>query len=142
VEGEAKNVGSILGALAKEIMTSSNPSSPPLGVVIGGETTVTVTGKGKGGRNQEIALAAALQIKGSDNVVIASVSTDGVDGPTDAAGAIADGNTISRSEEMKLNAEDYLKNNDSYSFFSKIGDLIYTGPTGTNVNDLSILVVL
>ncbi|MEM2110277.1 MAG: glycerate kinase [Candidatus Bathyarchaeia archaeon] len=142
VEGEAKNVGLILSALAKEIVTSSNPSPPPLGVVIGGETTVTVTGKGKGGRNQEIALAAALQIKGIEKVVIASVSTDGIDGPTDAAGAIVDGGSIFRSEDMKLDARDYLKNNDSYSFFSKIGDLIYTGPTGTNVNDLSILIVL
>jgi len=142
MEGEARNVGLMLGALAREIMTSGNPLPPPVGVIVGGETTVTVTGKGIGGRNQEIALGAALKISGLDRAVIASISTDGVDGPTDAAGALVDGNTISRSEELKLDAKQYQKNNDSYTFFSEIGDLIFTGPTGTNVNDLSILVVL
>jgi glycerate 2-kinase len=72
---------------------------------------------------------------------VASVSTDGVDGPTDAAGAIVDGRTISRSRDLGLDAEEYLRNNDTYSFFSEIGDLIYTGPTGTNVNDITLLLV-
>ncbi|MEM2456923.1 MAG: MOFRL family protein, partial [Candidatus Bathyarchaeia archaeon] len=94
------------------------------------------------GRNQEIALSSALSISGLRGVIIASASTDGVDGPTDAAGAIVDGATIYRSKKMGLDAEKYLRNNDSYSFFKALGDLIYTGPTGTNVNDLTLLIVL
>lgn len=142
MEGEARDVGFILGALAREIAASGNPLPSPVGLVVGGETTVTVTGGGIGGRNHEIALGAALKIDGLEGVVLASISTDGVDGPTDAAGAIADGNTIYRSEELGLEAKEYLKNNDSYTFFSKLGDLIYTEPTDTNVNDLSILIAL
>jgi glycerate-2-kinase len=142
VEGEARNIGLIIGAIAKEIISSNNPVQRPAGLVIGGETTVTVTGKGIGGRNQEICLASALRISGLKEVVVASVSTDGIDGPTDAAGAIADGNTIFHSELKGLDAEKYLYNNDSYTFFKEMGDLIYTGPTGTNVNDISILIVL
>ncbi|MBS7607287.1 glycerate kinase [Candidatus Bathyarchaeota archaeon] len=142
MEGEARNIGIFLSAIAKEILNSGNPVKRPAGIVIGGESTVTVTGKGIGGRNQEIALASAIRIDGLEGVAIASSSTDGVDGPTDAAGAIVDGSTIARSKAMGLNAEEYLRNNDSYSFFKQLGDLIYTGPTGTNVNDVSILVVL
>lgn len=142
MEGEARNIGIFLSAIAKEILNSGNPIKRPAGIVVGGESTVTVTGKGIGGRNQEIALSSAIRIEGLEGVVIASSSTDGVDGPTDAAGAIVDGNTIARSKAMGLNAEEYLRNNDSYSFFKRLGDLIYTGPTGTNVNDVSILVVL
>lgn len=142
MEGEARNVGIFLSAIAKEILNSGNPVKRPAGIVMGGESTVTVTGKGIGGRNQEIALASAMRIDGLEGVAIASSSTDGVDGPTDAAGAIVDGSTIARSKATGLNAEEYLRNNDSYSFFKRLGDLIYTGPTGTNVNDVSILVVL
>ncbi len=142
IEGEARNVGLIIGAIAKEIFLSNNPIHRPAGLVIGGETTVTVIGKGIGGRNQEICLASALRISGLKGVVVASVSTDGIDGPTDAAGAIVDGNTILHSKLKGLDAEKYLNNNDSYSFFKRMGDLVYTGPTGTNVNDISILVAL
>jgi len=142
MEGEARTLGLFISAIAKEIMASNNPTSRPAGIVIGGESTVTVIGEGIGGRNQEIALASALGISGLKGVVIASVSTDGVDGPTDAAGAIVDGDTIRRSKMKGLNAEEYLYKNDSYSFFAKIGDLILTGPTGTNVNDITILVAL
>jgi glycerate-2-kinase len=142
LEGEAKHVGTVLAALAREIVASGNPVQKPAGIVVGGETTVTVTGKGKGGRNQEIALAAALKISGLEGVVIASLSTDGVDGPTDAAGAVADGKTIARAEAAGLKAEEFLADNNSYNFFSKLGDLIFTGPTGTNVNDISIIIVL
>ncbi|MEM2341314.1 MAG: glycerate kinase [Candidatus Bathyarchaeia archaeon] len=141
-EGEARNIGLFIGAIAKEIISSGNPIPRPAGIVIGGETTVTVVGRGIGGRNQEIALASALNISGLGGVALASVSTDGIDGPTDAAGAIVDGNTVYRSEMMGLNAKEYLYNNDSYSFFKELRDLIYTGPTGTNVNDISILVIL
>ncbi len=142
MEGEARNIGLFIGAIAREIASSNNPVSRPAGIVAGGESTVTVVGSGIGGRNQEIALASALIISGLKGVALASVSTDGVDGPTDAAGAIVDGDTINRSKMMKLNCEEYLRNNDSYSFFKKLGDLIYTGPTGTNVNDILILVAL
>ena len=112
----------------------------PLGIVAGGETTVTVTGKGLGGRNQELALSAALNLKESEECVIASFSTDGVDGPTDAAGAIVDGYTLKRAKQLGLDPEKYLAANDSYNFFLKLGDLIYTEATGTNVNDISVIV--
>ncbi len=142
LEGEAREVGTVLSALAKEVVVSGNPLPPPVGIVVGGETTVTVTGKGKGGRNQELALALAQKIEGLDRVVVASVSTDGVDGPTDAAGALVDGETTRNSRKLGLNAEEFLKNNDSYGFFSRVSGLIRTGPTGTNVNDVTMIIVL
>jgi len=142
LEGEARHVGTVLASLTREVLASGNPIKKPAGMVAGGETTVTVTGKGRGGRNQEIALAASLKIRGLDGVVIASLSTDGVDGPTDAAGAIVDGKTIARAEALGLRAEEFLADNNSYGFFSQLGDLILTGPTGTNVNDVSVIVVL
>jgi len=142
MEGEARHIGAMFASITQEIGASGNPISKPAGIVIGGETTVTVTGKGKGGRNQEIALGAALKIVGLDGAVVASINTDGLDGPTHAAGALADGKTVLRARELNLNAENFLMNNDSYSFFSKLGDLIFTGPTGTNVNDISVIVVI
>jgi len=142
LEGEARHVGVMLASIAREVATSGNPIPKPAGIIAGGETTVTVTGKGLGGRNQEISLAAALKMGGLDGVVVASLSTDGVDGPTDAAGAIVDGKTIARAAEMSVNPEEFLAENNSYNFFSKLGDLIFTGPTGTNVNDVSVIVVL
>ena len=123
-------------------MTFGNPVQKPAGIVSGGETTVTVVGKGTGGRNQEIALGAALKIDGLKGAVIASMNTDGIDGPTDAAGALVDGNTILCSQELGLDAEEFLVQNDSYTFFSKSGDLIFTGPTCTNVSDISVIVAL
>ncbi|UCE95135.1 MAG: glycerate kinase [Candidatus Bathyarchaeota archaeon] len=142
LEGEAKHVGTMLASILEEIDVSGNPMHKPCGIVAGGETTVNVVGDGKGGRNQEIALSAALKISGMEGVAIASFSTDGIDGPTDAAGAIVDGNTIARSLEKGLNVEKFLSNNDSYSLFSKLNDLILTGQTGTNVNDVSIAVAV
>ena len=139
--GEAKEVGKALAKLASEGLVCTD-SSKSLGVVAGGETTVTVRGKGVGGRNQELALSAALNLKGTEECVIASFSTDGVDGPTDAAGAIIDGSTLKRARQLGLDPEKYIANNDSYSFFSKLGDLIYTGVTGTNVNDVSVIIAL
>ena len=140
LEGEARHVGTMLASITKEIKASGNPFPPPCGIVAGGETTVTVAGSGKGGRNQEIVLAAALGILGRDGVAIASLSTDGIDGPTDASGAIADGKTIIRSQEQELDAKNFLASNDSYNFFSALHDLILTGLTGTNVNDISVIV--
>jgi glycerate-2-kinase len=100
-----------------------------------------VTGQGKGGRNQELVLSASLKISGLRGVAVASIGTDGVDGPTDAAGAIADGQTITRAQEMKLDPKEFLRNNDSYTFFSKLNDLIFTGPTGTCVNDITVMII-
>ena len=142
MEGEARHVGRMFAAMVREIVSSGKPISRPSGIVAGGETTVTVVGEGAGGRNQEIVLGAALKIDGVKGAVIASISTDGVDGPTDAAGALADGKTILRSRELALNAEEFLADNNSYAFFSKLSDLIFTGPTGTNVNDISVIVVI
>jgi glycerate-2-kinase len=142
LEGEARHVGVILASIAHEVSASGNPVPKPAGIIAGGETTVAVTGKGLGGRNQEIALAAVQNLKGMNGVVVASLSTDGVDGPTDAAGAIVDGKTLDRAAKMEVTPEEYLAQNDSYHFFSKLGDLIFTGPTGTNVNDVSVIIVL
>ncbi len=142
LEGEARHVGVMLASIAREVYASGNPISKPAGIIAGGETTVTVIGKGLGGRNQEIALAAMQNLQGMNGVVVASLSTDGVDGPTNAAGAIADGKTLDRAAKMGLTPEKYLAQNDSYHFFSKLGDLIFTGPTGTNVNDVSVIVTL
>jgi len=144
VEGEAKCIGGILASIANEIEVSGNPLRKPAAVVIGGETTVRVVGKGLGGRNQEVALAAALHLKNNLDcaVVVASIGTDGVDGPTDAAGALVDCKTYSRATELGLIPESFLAENDSYNFFSKLEDLIFTGQTGTNVNDISLIVAL
>ena len=142
LEGEAKQVGTVLASIAREVTGSGNPARKPCGIVAGGETTVVVTGKGKGGRNQEIALASALKLQGLKGVVLASLTTDGVDGPTDAAGAIVDSTTLERAEKLGLIPEKFLAENDSYHFFAKLGDLIFTGPTGTNVNDITTAVVL
>jgi glycerate-2-kinase len=142
MEGEARQVGIMLASIAREISLSNNPISKPAAIVAGGETTVTVTGKGLGGRNQEISLAAAARLNELDGAVLASISTDGIDGPTDAAGAVADGNTLLRASKKGLAPERFLAENDSYHFFSELGDLVLTGATGTNVNDISVIVVL
>jgi glycerate 2-kinase len=136
IEGEAREVAKVFAAIAKEILHSGQPVARPACVVAGGETTVTVRGHGLGGRNQELALSAALEIAGLEEAMIVSLATDGTDGPTDAAGAIADGSTLRRAQEMGLSAAQYLANNDSYHFFQQLGDLLITGPTNTNVNDL------
>jgi len=142
LEGEARDVGTLLASVAREILASGNPVPKPAGVIAGGETTVTVAGKGVGGRNQELALAAVSKLNGFDGVALASLSTDGVDGPTDAAGAIVDGETLAQATTLGLDPEEYLRENDSYRFFSKLGNLIITGPTGTNVNDISVIIIL
>lgn len=142
LEGEAKQVGIMLASVAREVSISGNPVRKPAAIVVGGETTVVVTGKGLGGRNQEISLAAVPRLNGLDGVVVASLSTDGIEGPTDAAGAIADGKTLVRARKMELVPERFLADNDSYHFFSELGDLVFTGPTGTNVNDISVIIVL
>ncbi len=141
VEGEAREVARFYAAIASEVLSSENPLKPPVCVLAGGETTVTLTGDGRGGRNQEFALAAALAITGLDNVVVLSGGTDGTDGPTDAAGAIADGTTVARALEKDLVPKDFLRRNDSYNFFQKLEDLLMTGPTRTNVMDMYMLLI-
>jgi hydroxypyruvate reductase len=141
VEGEAREVAKFYTAIAKEILESDYPTEPPVCVLAGGETTVTLRGDGRGGRNQEFALAAALAIEGCDDVIVLSGGTDGTDGPTDAAGAIADGTTVARARENGMNPKDFLQRNDSYNFFQKLDDLVITGPTRTNVMDLYMLMV-
>jgi hydroxypyruvate reductase len=141
IEGETKDVAHDHAAIAREILTTDLPVSKPACVISGGETTVTIRGKGKGGRNQEFVLAAAIAIEGLETVVVLSGGTDGTDGPTDATGAFADGTTVSRAMNQGLNAHEYLLNNDSYSFFNPLGDLLKTGPTFTNVMDLRLIMV-
>jgi hydroxypyruvate reductase len=141
LEGEAREIARVHAAIAKEIRATGRPVKTPACVISGGEPTVTVRGNGLGGRNQEFALAAALDIAGLQNVVILSAGTDGTDGPTDAAGAIADGTTLVRAQALGLNAAAFLANNDSYRFFEATGDLIKTGPTGTNVADIQLVLV-
>jgi glycerate 2-kinase len=141
MEGETREVARVHAAIAKEILASGRPVKRPACMISGGETTVTVRGSGLGGRNQEFALAAAIDLAGLENVAILSAGTDGSDGPTDAAGAIAGGTTVARASKLGMNATEYLANNDSYHFFERIGDLIKTGPTGTNVMDVRILLV-
>ena len=141
IEGETREVAKVHVAIAKEILKTNHPISPPACIISGGETTVTIRGKGLGGRNQEFVLAAALDIQELKGVVILSGGTDGTDGPTDAAGAIADADTVRRALELGFDANAYLDDNDSYHFFGKLGDLLTTGPTNTNVMDLRLILV-
>jgi hydroxypyruvate reductase len=141
VEGETREVARVHAAIAKEVLKSGNPVHPPACIISGGETTVTVRGNGKGGRNQEFALASALEIEGLDRVLIMSGGTDGTDGLTDAAGAFAHGDTVDRGRLRGLDACSHLAENDSYNFFSPLDDLLITGPTLTNVMDLRLVMI-
>jgi glycerate 2-kinase len=139
VEGEAREVAKVFAAIGKALAVEGWPLPRPACVIAGGETTVTLRGDGKGGRNQELALAAAIALEGWSGVTVVALATDGTDGPTDAAGAIADGETAARAREQGMSAADYLARNDAYPFFDRLGDLIRTGPTNTNVNDLTFI---
>jgi hydroxypyruvate reductase len=133
LQGEARDVGRVLaGKLKKELEKTSRPFC----LLAGGETTVTIQGGGKGGRNQELALAAVDELAGLENVMLISIATDGEDGPTDAAGAVVTGETAQRARMLGMDAAGFLSRNDAYSYFAKLDDLIKTGPSGTNVNDL------
>jgi len=136
IEGEAREVARVFAALAREVVASGRPVRRPACIIAGGETTVTVRGQGMGGRNQEMALMAAICIEGLDDVAIVCLATDGTDGPTDASGALADGDTLRRAAAQGLAPQDYLDDNDSYHFFQALDDLLLIGPTNTNVNDL------
>jgi hydroxypyruvate reductase len=137
IQGETRDVARMHAAIAREIARTGRPAKPPACIITGGETTVTLRGQGLGGRNQEFVLAAAIDIAGLDRTVVFSAGTDGTDGPTDAAGAIADGETLARNPE----AARFLENNDSYHYFEPLGDLVMTGPTNTNVMDVRVILV-
>ncbi|HBF11410.1 MULTISPECIES: glycerate kinase type-2 family protein [Thermotoga] len=139
---EAKEAGRFIASIMKEIKFRDRPLEKPAAVIFGGETVVHVKGNGLGGRNQELALSAAIALEGVEGVVLCSVGTDGTDGPTDAAGGIVDGRTAKILKEMGEDPVEYLENNDSYNALKKAGALLKTGPTGTNVNDLIIGLVI
>jgi glycerate 2-kinase len=141
LRGEAREVAKAILAIGEEIMTTGHPFSPPICLLFGGETTVTLRGDGMGGRNQEMALAALLEIKGNPRLLFLSAGSDGIDGHSDAAGALVDHTSWERAEEMGLRIDDTLARNDSYHFLKQTGDLIMTGPTGTNVMDVTALLI-
>ena len=137
VQGEAREIARLHAAIAREIVRTGRPLRPPACIISGGETTVTIRGEGRGGRNQEFVLAAALEIAGLPQTVLLSAGTDGTDGPTDAAGAIADGGTLQGHPDARL----FLARNVSYHYFEKSGGLIKTGTTDTNVMDVQLILV-
>ena len=139
LQGEAREVGE---TLAKQLREEVSKRPRPFCLIAGGETTVTIKGDGKGGRNQELALAAINELSGEQDVVLIALATDGEDGPTDAAGAVVTGESAWRAESLGIDAADHLSRNDAHPFFDALGDLIRTGPTGTNVNDLIFLVAI
>lgn len=136
LQGEARDVGR---ALAQRLRVDRSARTGPFCLIAGGETTVTIRGDGKGGRNQELALAAVPEVAGLQDVMLIALATDGDDGPTDAAGAVVTGESAHRAEALGLDAAGHLSRNDAYPFFDALGDLLRTGPTGTNVNDLIFL---
>ncbi len=139
VTGEARSAGVGIAERAREAQAADHAS--PLCLLSGGETTVVVCGSGKGGRNQELALGAAVSLDGARGIAIASIGTDGIDGPTDAAGAVIDGMTVARATALGLDAHASLANNDAYPFLVATGDIVRTGPTGTNVTDLQVTLI-
>jgi glycerate 2-kinase len=143
LEGEASTVAQVAVALAKEVQASGLPVAAPACLILGGETTVTLSANpGRGGRNQALALAAALALQGTTGITIASLATDGSDGPTDSAGGLADGGTVARGRAQGLDAQDHLRRHDAYPFLQATHDLLVTGPTQTNVNDLVFIFVV
>jgi len=139
LQGEACQAGHFLGAIARQLATTDYPIPKPACIVVGGETTVTLQGEGLGGRNTELALSAVEEIGGLENTALVTLATDGGDGPTDAAGAVVSGDTLTRALQIGLTPADFLARNDSYNFFKPLGDLIKVGPTQTNVNDLAFI---
>ncbi|RME06240.1 MAG: glycerate kinase, partial [Anaerolineae bacterium] len=138
LQGEARTVGPLLAALARQSLRSGDPLPPPACLICGGETTVTLHGDGLGGRNQEVALSAVQPLNGL-NALLVTLASDGEDGPTDAAGAVVSGETLRRARQHHLDPADFLTRNDAYRFFHALGDLLRTGPTQTNVNDLNFV---
>jgi len=141
LEGEVRGVAPEIARLALQRQRALAPGDPPLALLLGGETTVTVRGGGSGGRNQELALALAMELEGRGGIVAAALGTDGTDGTTAAAGAIVDGGTLTRAAARHLDARDALDANDSHPLLRATGDLLVTGPTGTNVCDVVLVLV-
>jgi glycerate 2-kinase len=139
LQGEARQVGRTFGAIARQLAGSEHPLPRPACIAAGGETTVVIRGNGMGGRNQELALGAVQEMANLTDILLVTLATDGGDGPTDAAGAVVTGGTLRRARELGLDPDDHLERNDSYHYFSAIGDLLKPGPTQTNVNDLTFL---
>jgi hydroxypyruvate reductase len=142
IEGETREVAKVHAGIAREVLASGHPIAAPACILSGGETTVTLRGQGKGGRNQEFALAVALDIHNIPGIATLSGGTDGTDGPTDSAGAVADWTSCTRAEQLGLHPRMALENNDAYSFFKRLGDLLITGPTQTNVMDVRIMLII
>ncbi|MBI4195607.1 MAG: glycerate kinase [Betaproteobacteria bacterium] len=141
VTGEAREVGKVYGALAREIRRHGVPWEPPVALISGGECTVTVRGEGRGGRCAEFLLALAIDLDGADGIHALACDTDGIDGSEDNAGAILTPDALKRAAGQGLRADRLLANNDGYGFFSALGDLVITGPTRTNVNDYRVILV-
>jgi glycerate 2-kinase len=142
LQGEAREAGRVLGAVARELAATGRPVPRSACIVAGGETTVTLRGDGMGGRNQELALAAVADLAGLRDVILVTLATDGGDGPTDAAGAVVTGATLDQARGLGLNPAAHLARNDAYPFFAALGDLLRPGPTQTNVNDLTFVFAL
>ena len=142
LQGEARQAGAFLSSVVHEADVSGRPIARPAALICGGETTVRVTGKGTGGRNQELMLSVALQTAGLTRFAAVSMGTDGVDGSSRAAGAIVDSTTIARSRARRLDLRGFLGENNSYAVFSSLGDALVTGPTGTNCNDITLFLLM
>jgi glycerate 2-kinase len=141
LEGEARQAGQFMAAIARQIVATGEPVKRPACIVAGGETTVTLRGTGKGGRNQELALGAVKKMAGLPDAILVGLATDGGDGPTDAAGAVVTGQTLDEARQAGLDPEAFLRENNAYRFFEALGDLLRPGPTRTHVNDLAFIFV-
>jgi hydroxypyruvate reductase len=142
LEGEAREVGKVMAGIARQVAMRGQPVPPPMVLLSGGETTVTVKGKGRGGRNVEFLLSLAVKLEGLPCVFALAGDTDGVDGAEEIAGAIVTPDTLTRAAELGINAEEHLATNDAHSFFEVLGDQVITGPTLTNVNDFRAILVI
>lgn len=138
---EAREAGRFLASITNDTLKGETHFERPCAIIAGGETVVTVTGQGKGGRNQEKALSFASGVAGGEGVLFFSLGSDGTDGPTDAAGAVVNGSTVSQLKEKNIDVAEVIKNNDSYEALKQVDSLIFTGPTGTNVNDVCVILI-
>ena len=142
LEGEAREVAKVMAGIAQQVRRHAQPAIPPCVLLSGGETTVTIKGKGRGGRNSEFLLALAVHLNGTEGIYALAADTDGIDGSEENAGAVIDPETLERAMSLEMNAKSYLANNDGYGFFKKLDDLIETGPTLTNVNDFRAILIV
>ena len=141
LEGESRDVALVHAGIARQIVNHGQPHAAPAALISGGETTVTLRGTGRGGRNAEFLLALTVALNGHPGIHAIACDTDGIDGTEDNAGALAGPDSLARGRANGLDAKAMLANNDGYGFFSAIGDLVVTGPTRTNVNDFRVILV-